>query len=216
MFPAKVIVAPNSPRARAQDRASPATIEGNIRGSVTFKNIFSEEAPSVSAVFSRSSFMERKADSTATTKKGIETNTAATTDPAVVNGRVKPNQSFSHLPKKPCLPKAKSKAVPPTTGGRTIGRSTTARSNFIKEKLDLAKNHAIGIPNTNTIRAAEKLTNKESKKASRMTSLPRRSDSPDHGILCKSPISGDRRNKIAIVANRTTVFGILFIEKIHD
>ena len=85
-----------------------------------------------------------------------------------------------------------------------------------KEKLDLAKNHAIGIPNTNTIRAAEKLTNKESKKASRMMSLPRRSDSPDHGILCRSPISGDRRNKIAIVANRTTVFGILFIGKIHD
>jgi hypothetical protein len=133
-----------------------------------------------------------------------------------VNGRVKPNQSFNHLPKKPCLPKAKSKAVPPTTGGRTIGRSTTARSNFIKEKLDLAKNHAIGIPNMNTIRAAEKLTNKESKKASRMTSLPRRSVSPDQGILCKSPISGDKRNKIAIVAIKTTALGILFIRKIHD
>ena len=87
--------------------------------------------------------------------------------------------------------------------------------NFIKEKLDLAKTHAIGIPNINTTRAAEKLTNKESKKASRIMSLPRRFVSPDQGILCKSPISGDIRNRIAIVAIKTIVLGILFIRKIH-
>jgi len=212
-LPAKVIVAPNSPSALAQDRASPAITEGRIRGKVILKNIFEGEAPSVSATFSESSFIERKADSTATTKKGIETKTAARIDPVVLNGRVIPNQLLSHLPKKPCLPKAKSKAVPPTTGGRTIGRSTIARRSLINGNFALAKNHAIGVPNASTIRVAEKLTISDRKKASETTSVPRRSTKPDQGILCRSPRRGDKRKRIAKSAISTTVFGSLFMRK---
>lgn len=51
-FPAKVMVAPNSPRARAQVRAAPAARPGATMGSVTVKNTRTGEAPREAAVSS--------------------------------------------------------------------------------------------------------------------------------------------------------------------
>lgn len=60
--------------------------------------------------------------------RGSATKLAATTAPAVVNGSEMPNQESSHWPTRPRRPSANSSAVPPTTGGNTIGTSTAART----------------------------------------------------------------------------------------
>ncbi|GAA3223590.1 hypothetical protein GCM10020256_31870 [Streptomyces thermocoprophilus] len=51
-LPAKVMVAPNSPRARAQARTAPAATPGAISGRVTRRNAANREAPSVCAASS--------------------------------------------------------------------------------------------------------------------------------------------------------------------
>ena len=51
-LPAKVIVAPNSPSARAQHRTVPASSEGRTSGSVTVQNVRKRDAPSVAAASS--------------------------------------------------------------------------------------------------------------------------------------------------------------------
>src|ERR1051325_10092205 len=53
MFETKVIVAPNSPSARAKDRIMPARMPGRISGSVIVAKIHSAFAPSVPAASSR-------------------------------------------------------------------------------------------------------------------------------------------------------------------
>ena len=52
-LPAKVIVAPNSPRARAQHSTAPAPREGAISGTVTRRKTVIRVAPSVAAASSK-------------------------------------------------------------------------------------------------------------------------------------------------------------------
>src|SRR5699024_6498118 len=51
-FPAKVIVAPNSPNARAQHNTAPAAIPGATLGNVTRRNVSQRPAPNVAAASS--------------------------------------------------------------------------------------------------------------------------------------------------------------------
>ena len=51
-LPAKVIVAPNSPRARAHDSTAPAASDGATRGRVTRRNVVHRDAPSPAATCS--------------------------------------------------------------------------------------------------------------------------------------------------------------------
>ena len=53
MFDTKVIVAPNSPRARAQHSTAPAASEGAISGTVTRRNTVIRRAPRVAAASSK-------------------------------------------------------------------------------------------------------------------------------------------------------------------
>src|ERR1700754_2542709 len=89
--PAKVIVAPNSPSARAQHSTAPAATPGAISGSVTRRNVVHRPAPSVAAASSYRESAPRNAPSTLITRNGIATNASAITTPAVVNGNVTPN-----------------------------------------------------------------------------------------------------------------------------
>ena len=90
-LPAKVIVAPNSPSARAQHSTAPAPSDGPTSGRVTRRKVVSREAPRVAAASSKPWSSPRNAPSTVTTRNGIATNASATTTPSVVNGRVNPN-----------------------------------------------------------------------------------------------------------------------------
>tara|TARA_B100000427_G_C15361885_1_gene530251 strand:- start:20 stop:658 length:639 start_codon:yes stop_codon:yes gene_type:complete len=153
LSPANVIVAPNSPSALAQERAMPANIEFRNIGRVTVKKVLIGVAPKfrdASSSFESSSLAD---DSMDKTKKGSATNVAAIIAPAVVNGRVIPSQLFNFSPMKPFLPSANSNAVPPATGGRTIGRRTTALTIFSPLNLALAKIQPSGIPKITQMQA---------------------------------------------------------------
>src|SRR4051794_28311606 len=128
-LPAKVIVAPNSPSARAQHSTAPAATPGAISGSVTRRNAVQRPAPRVAAASSYRASEPRRAPSTLITRNGMATNASATTTPAVVNGRLTPNAASSHDPTSPRRPKTSSSATPPTTGGHTQGPVANARAN---------------------------------------------------------------------------------------
>jgi hypothetical protein len=132
--------------------------------------------------------------SIANTKKGRETNVAAIIAPAVVNGRVTPNQLSSFSPMKPFLPRANSKAVPPATGGRTIGSRTTARRIFKPFIWLFAKTHPRGSPNRKQIAAADVATINDSVIDRRTDSSVAISMKVDHGVLCDNPINGTIKN----------------------
>ena len=66
----------------------------------------------------------------------MATKVSAITAPAVVNGSVMPNRRSSHWPTSPRRPKASSRATPPTTGGSTIGKVTSARTRLRPGKRD--------------------------------------------------------------------------------
>ena len=90
-LPAKVIVAPNSPRARAQHSTAPAPRDGAIKGTVTRRNTVIGFAPSVAAASSKPRSAARSAPSAVMTRKGMATNVWASTTAAGVNGIVSPN-----------------------------------------------------------------------------------------------------------------------------
>ena len=103
-FPAKVIVAPNSPSARAQVSTVPAASDGQISGSVTRRNTILRLAPWLRAASSRRRFIDRSPDSTVITKNGIATNDSATMTPARVNGSENPVALSSGSPMIPRRP----------------------------------------------------------------------------------------------------------------
>src|ERR1700682_3668291 len=86
-LPAKVMVAPNSPSARAQQSTAPATSEGRTSGNVTRQSTVQRLAPRVRAASSKRVSIERRPASTVITRKGIATKVSAMIAPAVVNGR---------------------------------------------------------------------------------------------------------------------------------
>ena len=146
LSPANVIVAPNSPSARAQERAMPANIELRNIGRVTVKKVLIGLAPKLRDASSNLESSSVADDSIDKTKKGSATNVAAIIAPAVVKGRVIPNQLFNFSPMKPFLPNANNNAVPPATGGSTIGKRTTALTIFNPLNSTLAKIQPSGIP----------------------------------------------------------------------
>ena len=89
-LPAKVTVAPNSPRARAQASTTPARKAGAIIGIVTRRNTVKRDAPSDAAAVSKRRSTPLNAPSTVSTRNGIATNVLATTTPHVENGSRNP------------------------------------------------------------------------------------------------------------------------------
>ena len=127
-LPAKVMVAPNSPSARAHESASPDKMAGRASGRVMLPNTRQLLAPSVRATSASFGSLWRMPVSTLMTKNGKATKAAATTAPAVVNGSDTPHHLSIHWPTSPLRPRANSRAAPPTTGGSTIGSSTSTLS----------------------------------------------------------------------------------------
>src|ERR1019366_7276868 len=89
-LPAKVIVAPNSPRARAQQSAAPAAIDGAASGIVTRQKRRHGRAPRVAATSSKRSSRWRSPASTVITRNGKPTNASAIAPPAGLKGSPTP------------------------------------------------------------------------------------------------------------------------------
>lgn len=96
------------------------------------------------------------------TRNGIATKVAARTAPEVWKGSVMPNVSSSHGPSRPRLPKASSRATPPTVGGSTIGRSTSERTKVLPGNSVRASSQASGTPSTSDSPSAQKETSSDS------------------------------------------------------
>src|SRR6185437_10326087 len=84
-FPANVMVAPNSPRARAQVIARPAMSDGIARGSRTRRNVYGGVAPRVTAASRYLGSTSRSHAAVVDTKNGMATNASAITTARVVN-----------------------------------------------------------------------------------------------------------------------------------
>src|SRR6266568_2163021 len=78
-LPANVIVAPNSPRARAQHNTAPAPRDGATMGTVIRRNTAIRLAPSVAAASSKPWSADRNAPSTVMIRNGMATKVSAST-----------------------------------------------------------------------------------------------------------------------------------------
>ena len=101
-----------------------------MSGRVTRPSTVQRPAPSVRAASSYRESSERRPASTVSTRNGIDTKVSAITTPAVVKGSVIPKPLSNSIPRRPRRPKARRRAMPPTTGGRTMGSVVKARSRF--------------------------------------------------------------------------------------
>ena len=134
MLPAKVMVAPNSPSARAQPVAAPASRPGAASGTSTERKARAGDARRVAAASRYLRSTSVKPARAAPMKNGAATNAWATTTPSVVKGSVMPRAPRA-WPASPFRPKAVSSATPATVGGSTIGRSMNASRSALPAKL---------------------------------------------------------------------------------
>src|SRR6478609_5039434 len=206
-LPAKVIVAPNSPRARAQQSTAPAPIPGATSGRVTRRNVVQRAAPSVAATSSNRASAARSAPSTLTTRNGIATNVSATTTAGVVKGRLQPVASYSGRPSKPCRPSTRKRATPPTTGGSTSGTVTRARSSERPRISDRASTHASGTPRSAETAVAEVAQISESRSASPTPGAVSAGTNRPQGARTSSPTSGSTRKATASTAGTSSGTG---------
>src|SRR5918994_27697 len=189
-LPANVIVAPNSPSARAQHRTAPASTPGATLGRVTRRKVVQPDAPRVAATSSKRRWVGRGAPSPARMRNGIATNDWAITTPAVVNGRERPKVSYNHSPTRPVRPNATSSATPPITGGRTSGTVMRARRIARPGSVVRASNQASGTPHATHSTVVTVDVTSDSRSAVSTASEPRMSGSCVHGARAASPASG--------------------------
>ena len=206
-LPAKVMVAPNSPRARAQHSTVPAASDGAIRGSVTLRKVASRDAPKVEAASSKPRSRPRKAPSTVTTRNGIATKHCARTTPSVVKGRVNPNHSSSQRPTTPRRPNARSSATPPTTGGSTRGRVTRALSSDRPRKWVRARTQASGTPSTTATAVELVAVTRDSRRASSTAGSRRMSGRLLQGVRSSMAARGTRRKVTPTAAGTASGHG---------
>ena len=116
------MVAPNSPSARAQLIAAPASSEGDGQRDAGPGKRTRGAARRVAAASRYFRSTSAKPARAAATKNGAATNACATTTPSVVKGRVMPERG--ERPAGQARPaEGGSNATPATVGGSTIGRS---------------------------------------------------------------------------------------------
>ena len=92
-LPANMIVAPNSPSARAQARMAPPASTGIASGTMTLRKTCHSPLPSMRAASSSSRWVLAKAPRAERMKNGAETNVCASTTAAVVNAISSPGRS---------------------------------------------------------------------------------------------------------------------------
>ncbi len=206
-LPANVIVAPTSPRALAQESAIPAASDGHSAGRTMRRRMVHRSAPSVAAASSSRRSTIRRPDSRVTTRNGIETKVAANTTAAGVNGTLTPVTSATGPPRSPLRPNAASSPTPPTTGGRTMGRTARARTNDRPGNSQRASSSASGTPSrTDRARAASDVVS-DSRSACSTTGSASRGPSRDQGVRTASPTSGRTRSTSATTPATTVVRG---------
>jgi hypothetical protein len=124
-----------------------------------------------------------------------------------VNGRVMPKVLSSHDPTRPRLPNARSKAMPPTTGGRTMGRVAKARRRFRPGNSTRAKTQASGTPRTSPMAVADSDAISDSFRASMVSGAVSDLTASPHGERTMRPSRGRMKNAAPIAARTATTIG---------
>lgn len=119
-----MIVAPNSPRARAKASNVPAIIPRAARGMVMVKNTRQFPAPSVRAICSNRGLTFSKATRAERTSNGSDITLNASNTARQVNMMSKSSRSWRKPPMTPRRPKISSRIKPVATGGITSGNET--------------------------------------------------------------------------------------------
>ena len=102
------MVAPNSPSALAKPRIMPARMPGAASGSVTVKNTFHGEAPSVPAACSRRLSIASIDSRIGRTSSGNDITPQASAAPVQRKANTMPRLSASQAPTMPLRPKVNS------------------------------------------------------------------------------------------------------------
>src|SRR2546430_5374516 len=118
-----------------------------------------------------------------------------------------PRPDASQPPTNPRRPKASSRATPPTTGGKTIGSTVTARSTARPGNLSRAKVHASGTPKTRAIAVAEKEASSERRSAVRTSGERSCCQVDAHGVRSARPTRGTRKKAAPTPANTRSATG---------
>ena len=145
IFPANVMVAPNSPRLLAKTNTKPLIIPGEARGRLILKKVLSRDAPRVMEAFSYTGSINSKEALMVLTASGVDTTTDAMTSAAKLKDKRICRISASHFPMNPLLPKNKSSRYPVTTGGATRGRAMNPSMTFFPGNDFLAKTQAMPV-----------------------------------------------------------------------
>jgi hypothetical protein len=107
----------------------------------------------------------------------------------------------------PVRPNASSNATPPTTGGSTSGRVTSARSSRCPGKLLRARTHASGTPMAREIAVLAVAVHSERTRACVASDPLRAAPILPHGARISSPARGSTRKPIAISAGTSSGTG---------
>src|ERR1700676_4566311 len=122
MLPTKVMVAPNSPSARAKQSTMPAMMPGSISGSVMVRTTMERLPPSVAAAASSRRSTASSDKRMARTMSGSPMIAAASAAPVQRNAKTIPKARSKNSPAGPLRPKARRGGEPETTGGITTAR----------------------------------------------------------------------------------------------
>src|SRR5579883_1742040 len=142
-----MIVAPNSPSARSHASGTPARMPGQASGRETRRNVTSGGLPSAYDTCSNDGSTASNATRDATTRYGAATKTCASTMPAGASVIVTP-RAPSQAPSGVYGPKVSSNNTPPTSGGMTSGRQTSALTMGFPTNSARASTYASGTPRT--------------------------------------------------------------------
>src|SRR5438445_1500127 len=118
-----------------------------------------------------------------------------------------PKVVASQPPSRPRRPNASSRATPPTTGGRTMGSTVTARSTARPGKVSRARVQASGTPKTRAIAVADKEASSDRRSAVRTSGDRSWSQIALPGVRSTRPISGIRKNAAPIPASTSNATG---------
>src|SRR5262245_19632550 len=149
MLPATTIVAPNSPRARANASTAPPRTDGHARGRLMVTKILAGDAPSVAATRSYRSSTCSKPALAVRTRSGRPMMAIASTTAFHVKTTSMPTRS-STRPTGPRRPSSMSRMRPVATGGITSGRDTNVSTRTRPGKRRRASSHATTTPGGST------------------------------------------------------------------
>ncbi|OQB94161.1 MAG: hypothetical protein BWX86_01545 [Verrucomicrobia bacterium ADurb.Bin122] len=141
-----MMVAPNSPRARAKARVAPASSPRRASGSVTLKKVRQGLAPRVRATCSKRTGTSSKATRAARTSSGSDITAVASTTAFQVNTISMPSVRSKNAPSGPRRPKSFKSTRPVATGGTTMGSATSVSTRALPRQWRRASSQPSATP----------------------------------------------------------------------